>query len=312
LFILLFLTGAVLTLVLSNDATAIVLTPIVYRAIAKRGGDAMPFLFGCTFVADTASFGLPFANPANVIILPNPRLLPYLIHLGPPQIVAIGANLALFLLLYRSQLRGRYELATGAPPSGAVLRTLLAMASVGVAYVIALALRWPLGPVAAIGACVTLAIAFIPPRSALRRVSWSTFALLAGLFALLDAVARAGFVTWALQGLESVSRFGNAALDAASAGGAALFSNVLNNLPVAIASSYVVRQMPTEHLAYPLIVGVDLGPNLTTTGSLATILWLTLLRERGVHVNAFEYFKLGAVVVPTTIAVTVAWLWLVR
>jgi Na+/H+ antiporter NhaD/arsenite permease-like protein len=74
------------------------------------------------------------------------------------------------------------------------------MASVGVAYVIALALRWPLGPIAAIGACVTLAIASIPPRSALRHVSLSTFALLAGLFALLDAVARAEFVTGALRG----------------------------------------------------------------------------------------------------------------
>jgi arsenical pump membrane protein len=311
LFVLLFLAGAVLTLVLSNDATAIVLTPIVYRAIAKRGGDAMPFLFACTFIADTASFGLPFANPANVLILPHAQLIPYLLHLGPPQIVAIAVNLALFLLIFRSKLRGRYEFAIAQPPPAAALRTLSAMAGVGIAYMLALALHWPLGPVAVIGAGITLAVAFVPPRTALRHVSWSTFALLAGLFALLDAVARAGLVTWALHVLEGVSHFGGFALDATAAAGAALFSNLLNNLPVAIASSYVVMQAPTEHLAYPLIVGVDLGPNLTTTGSLATMLWLSVLRDRGTHVSAFEYLKLGVVIVPATIAVTVLWLWLV-
>ena len=75
LFVLLFLSGAVLTFLLSNDATAIVFTPLVYRAVAKRGGDALPFLFGCVFVADTASFGLPFANPANILVLPQPQIL---------------------------------------------------------------------------------------------------------------------------------------------------------------------------------------------------------------------------------------------
>jgi arsenical pump membrane protein len=310
LFVL-FLVGAALTLVLSNDATAIVLTPIVYRAIAKRGGDAMPFLFGCTFVADTASFGLPFANPANILILPHARLMPYVLHLGPPQIAAIALNLALFLWIFRSQLRGHYEVPIAQPPPAAAVRTLVAMGGVGIAYVVALALQWPLGPVAVVGAGVTLAVALVSPRAALRHVSWSTFALLFGLFALLDAVARAGFVTWATHGLEGVSRFGTLALNATASGGAALFSNLLNNLPVAIASSYVVAQVPSEHLAYPLIVGVDLGPNLTTTGSLATILWLAVLRDRGVHVNAFEYLKLGAVIVPATIAVTVLWLWLV-
>lgn len=311
LFILLFLTGAGLTLMLSNDATALVLTPLVYRSIANRGGDAMPFLFACTFVADTASFGLPFSNPANVLILPHAQLLPYLLHLGPPQLAAIALNLGLFLLIFRSQLRGRYEFATAQPPSAGALRTLAALAGVGFAYVVALGLHWPLGPIAAIGGLATLVFARVPARAALRHVSWGTFALLAGLFALLDAVARAGFVSRALGALESLTRLGSLVVDATAAGSAAIASNLLNNLPIAIASSYIVAKAPSQHLAYPLIVGVDLGPNLTTTGSLATILWLTVLRDRGLHVSVLDYIKLGAVIVPATIGVTVLWLWLV-
>lgn len=310
LFVLLFLTGAALTLVLSNDATAIVLTPVVYRAIAKRGGDAMPFLFGCTFVADTASFGLPFANPANVLILPHAQLWPYLVHLGPPQLLAIALNLAIFLGLFRSRLHGRYEVAPAPPPNAAAVQTLIVAALVAIAYVAALTLRWPLGPVAAAGGIVALALARIAPRAAMRHVSLTTFALLFGLFALLDSVARAGFEAWSVHAVANAQHWGRLGLDAAAATGAALFSNLFNNLPIAVVSSYLIAHAP-ERVAYPLVAGVDLGPNLTMTGSIATILWSSMLRKRGVYVSALEYFRLGIIVVPATLGVTVLWLRLV-
>lgn len=313
LFLLLFVTGAALTLVLSNDATAIGLTPIVYRALVSAGADdAMPFLLACTFVADTASFGLPFANPANVLILPHARFWPYIAHLGPPQVLAIALNLAIFLMIFRSRLHGRYDVAPATPPSAPAVRTLIVAALTAIAYIVAMELRFALGPVAAAGAVAAIAVGRIAPKAALRHVSWSTFALLAGVFVLLDAIARAGFVDWALRELETAARHGALAADAWAAFGSAIVSNALNNLPVAVASSYVVAHAPGEHLAYALIAGVDLGPNLTTAGSLATILWMGSLCKRGVHVSALEYISLGAVVVPVTIGVTVLWLWLVQ
>jgi arsenical pump membrane protein len=312
LFVLLFLTGAALTFLLSNDATAIAFTPIVYRTVMKRGGDAIPFLFGCTFVADTASFGLPFANPANILVLPRPHVVDYLLRLGPPQIAAIAINLALFLVLFKPQLRGRYEFDAAGAPSPVVVRTLIALGGVVAGYLAALAFDVPLGPVAVAGAVVTLFIANVGPRRAARHVGWGTFALLAGLFAMLDAVARAGFVDWALRSLDAAARHGEVAAIAAASIGSALLSNVLNNLPVAVASSFVVAHAPARHIAYPLIVGVDLGPNLTTAGSLATILWVATLRRRGVEVDPFEYLRLGLIVVPPMIASAVLWLALVR
>lgn len=309
LFVLLFITGAALTLVLSNDATAIVLTPVVYRAIANRGGDPMPFLFGCTFVADTASFGLPFANPANVLILPHARFWPYIAHLGPPQVLAIALNLTIFLAVFRARLRGRYEVEPALRPGAPAVRTLVVAVLVAIAYVAVLAVRWPLGPVAVIGAAVALAVARVAPQSAVRHISWSTFALLFGLFALLDAVAHAGFEAWSMHAMSAAQQWGPLGLNAAAAAGAALFSNLFNNLPVAVVSSYLVAHAP-EHVAYPLIAGVDLGPNLTMTGSIATILWSSMLRKRGVHVSAIDYIRLGIIVVPATLGATILWLWL--
>jgi arsenical pump membrane protein len=109
-----------------------------------------------------------------------------------------------------------------------------------------------------------------------------------------------------------VSHAGRLAIDAVAAGGAALVSNLFNNLPVAVASAYVAAQAPSEHLRYPLIVGVDLGPNLTTMGSLATILWVAALRKRGVVVSPIEYLQLGIAVVPSTIAVAVLWIFYIQ
>jgi len=311
LFVWIFFVGALATAVLSNDATAIVFTPIVFRAVSRRGVDALPYLFACAFVADTASFGLPFANPANVLVLPRPHLGSYVVHLLPPELAAIAINLLLFLWLFRRHLRGRYEYEPAGRLEPRALRASIAMLCVSLAYLAALLLRWPLGPISAVGALVTLAVAAVPAREAAARIGWSTFVFLAALFALLDAVARAGFVELALHALDAAARAGQLAVILASSVGAALLSNLLNNLPIAVASSFVVAHAPVPDIAYPLIAGVDLGPNLTTAGSLATILWLGVLHQRGVRVSALEYVRLGIVVVPPMLAVTALWLWIV-
>lgn len=312
LFVWLFAAGAIATVVLSNDATAIVLTPIVYAAVTRRGGDPMPYLFACAFVANAASFALPFSNPANVLILPHPHILDFVVHLGPAALAATGLTLGLFLVIFRHALHGRYEFDPPAAASTTAVRTLRALAGVGCAYVLALALSLPLGPVACVAAAATLAVARVRPAAAARQIGWSTFVLLGGLFVLLDAVARAGFVSWVLAQLEDAARYGSFAVIAIASGGAALVSNGLNNLPVAIVSSYVVAHDASQQLAYPLIAGVDLGPNLTTTGSLSTILWLAVLAKRNVRVSPLAYLRLGAIVVPPAILVSAAWLWFLK
>ena len=310
LFVYLFLAAAAVTLVLSNDATAIALTPIVYRAVAAHPKiRAEPFLYGCIFVANTASFGLPFSNPANVLILPHARLLPYLWHLGPAEVMAIAANLGIFLFFFRRRLNGRYEVIRSDPPQPRTVRALWGMLAVALAYVAALVFDWPLGAVAAGGGILLLAIANTHPLQGVRHIKWSTFVLLAGLFVLLDAVTRAGFTQWAIVTLDATFKYGALAFNAAAAGGAALFANVFNNLPVAVAASHIVTHSQADGVAYPLIAGVDLGPNLFTSGSLATILWLAVLRRYGLRMSRGEYLRLGIVVVPVTLGITILWLW---
>lgn len=313
LFVLLFIACSVVTVLLSNDATAIALTPIVYRAVHRRlPGESKPFLLGCVFAANTASFGLPFSNPANVLILPHANLLDYFWHLAPAQAAAIAVTLAIFLFFFSRELQGRFESVPSRAPSRRTMLTLWAFATIVAAYVVALLLHWPLGPIALGGGVLTIALAATPPMDVARRISWKTLVLLAALFVLLDAVVRGGLVAWTLAELDRVLRFGSLATIGATATGAALLSNFFNNLPVAVAAAYIVEHVNAPHVAYPLIVGVDVGPNLITTGSLATILWMTILRGHGIRINLVDYLRVGALVVPAVLAVSVLWLWLAR
>jgi len=92
----------------------------------------------------------------------------------------------------------------------------------------------------------------------------------------------------------------------ASAIGAALLDNMVNNLPVGLVAGSVVRHAALSHSAAgALLIGVDLGPNLSVTGSLATILWLTALRREGQDVNAWTFFKVGAIVMPPALLFSV-------
>ena len=133
------------------------------------------------------------------------------------------------------------------------------------------------------------------------------------MFVLLDAVLHVGVVGLALRALHDAAQGGPLGTILAAAFGSALASNLLNNLPVAVISGAIVAHSGgTPLLAYPLIAGVDLGPNLTTTGSLATILWLSIVRARGVVVSPLEYLRLGLCVVPATLLVASLWLWLLK
>jgi arsenical pump membrane protein len=312
LFTYVFASGALLTAVMANDTTAIVFTPIVYRAVAGRGIDALPYLFACTFVADTASFGLPFSNPANLLVLPRPHFIPYVVHLGLPAIIATILNCSIFVRLFARQLHGRYEFSQPPALDARSRRTLIAMLVVAAGYIVAMAADVPLGPIAAAGAILVLIASNVSLRQAGANVGWSIFVLLGGLFVLLDAVVHQGAVSWALHGLHEAAHGGRIETLLAAAFGAAIAANLLNNLPVAAMSGTVVAHSGSTLLGYPFIAGIDLGPNLTTTGSLATILWLSIVRQHGVKVNPIEYLRLGLAFVPAALLVTCLWLWIVK
>lgn len=143
----------------------------------------------------------------------------------------------------------------------------------------------------------------------MRCVPWGLLALVCGLFVVVRAAADAGLDRLLLGSLLSVpgEEWGFGRLLAVTAS-AALGANLLNNLPLLTLALEVAREAG-EPAAYALLLGTNIGPNLTLTGSLATLIWLGLVRERGMEVGAGRFLAVGLAVTPPVLLAATAGLW---
>jgi arsenical pump membrane protein len=134
-------------------------------------------------------------------------------------------------------------------------------------------------------------------------ISWSVLPLVAGLFVIVEALQNAGMLRVALAALERLGQTSQSVAKFTAAFTVALLSNGMNNLPVGLISGTALRHSgSTGVLAHAILLGVDLGPNLSVTGSLATILWLIALRRENVEITPWEFLKIGIVVMPVALA----------
>lgn len=322
LYIGVFLVGVVITAFLSNDATALILTPVVYALVTRLRLPALPFMFACTFIADTASFLLPVSNPINILMLSvfGGGLGAFLHALLLPALVCITCNIAIFLWLFRRDLRLRYDASALAPstPPPQFRFTLVGLGLIVVGYVVASIMRIPLALAALSGAALLLAGAAWYRQlnwTRLRReISWPLFGFISGMFLVVRAMDNLG-LTRAFG--HALLHLGGGPLGAtlATALGTALGANLINNIPMALVMIATLRAMPGGAGAHQALIasamlGADLGPNLTTIGSLATMLWLLILRRKGLDVSTLDYIKLGLTVVPVMLIVGALLIWL--
>jgi arsenical pump membrane protein len=306
LFLIVYAVGTLVTVLLSNDATAVVLTPAVYAATRAARVEPLPYLLVCAFIANAASFVLPISNPANLVVFGAhmPALMQWLWRFTLPSIAAIGATCLALRLTQRHALRATVASA-GAMPAlstgGRVAAFGLLATAIGLLAASALGLDLGL-PTLIAGATVTIIVLWLArqtPWPILAGVSWSVLPLVAGLFILVEGLNGTGLLPQ-LARLLTESAAAAPRLTAFVAGLAVAFgSNLVNNLPMGlIAATTSQAAHASTAVTGAILIGVDLGPNLSVTGSLATILWLVALRREGEHVSAVRFLGLGCVVMP--------------
>ncbi|QXV64160.1 arsenic transporter [Mucilaginibacter sp. 21P] len=305
LFLLIFVAGTVVTALLSNDATAVVLTPAVIASCQAAGvKNNLPYLLICAFVANAASFLLPISNPANLVIYQKelPSLLTWLGHFLLPSIVVIVLT---YVVLKRLQNKSLKETFESDLPQPVLSKTgKLALYGIILTIVVLLtcsALDIQLGwPTFITGLLCTVLISITSKKSMgvfLKQVSWGVLALVAGLFVIVEALTQTG-VTHML----ADAMFGNAAGHDKTASfltgsGLAVACNLVNNLPAGLIAGEISQMSHISDLIRKaILIGIDLGPNLSVTGSLATILWLNALRRENINVTAMQFLKYGVFV----------------
>jgi len=180
-----------------------------------------------------------------------------------------------------------------------------------IVLLVASSLDWQLGlPTFLAGmttAVVILILNRLSPWKIARDISWSVLPLVAGLFVLVEAVERTGLLKPLVAWLPASASSAPDATALALGSVVAVVCNVVNNLPLGLlAGTAASGANLSPHVTGALLIGVDLGPNLSVTGSLATILWLVALRREGQAVSAWQFLGLGCLVMPPALIASLA------
>ncbi|SDJ29047.1 MULTISPECIES: arsenic transporter [Bradyrhizobium] len=306
LFLIIYVVGALVTAFLSNDATAVVMTPAVYATTRAAQVEPLPYLFICAFIANAASFVLPIANPANLVVFGGqmPALWDWLRYFAGPSLAAILATYVALRLTQRRALDAKVAAIEVTPPltPGATLAA-IGIALTVVALLVASAFDRPLGlPTFCAGACLTaivLVIARKSPLPVLNDISWGVLPLVAGLFVLVAGLNQTGVLSALARNLHDAAAVSPHATSWIAGIIVAVGTNIVNNLPLGLiaATTNHAARLPAQ-VAGAILIGVDLGPNLSVTGSLATMLWLIALRRESENVTLHQFLKLGLIVMP--------------
>jgi arsenical pump membrane protein len=291
--LVLFIGAAVMigsvTAVLNLDTSVAFLTPVLIYTARSRGGGEAPLLYGCLLLSNAGSLFLPGSNLTNLIVLGHLRMsgAHFFTEMWAPALAALVVTGMVIALLGRRDLRLEPSEPSESPPTTVGL----GLAAVIAAAVLVLVLPSPALAVAAVGAFVIVCRLVTGKENLGHVFDVVGVPVLAGLFGVAVALGTLGRA-WSgpatmLSHLDTWS----------TAGVAALVSVVVNNLP---AASLLAARTPAHPFA--MLIGLNLGPNLLVSGSLAWILWLKAARIAGARPSLARASRLGVVAVPLSMA----------
>lgn len=303
LFVYLFLLAIVVTAFLSNDATAVVLTPAVAMAVKKaKVQNPLSYLFICAFVANAASFIFPISNAANLIFFGDhmPNLWQWQNYFLLPSTCVVAVT---FVILYFSQRKylaeeitkfSKTEALSISGKVAAVMIILIAITLLFVSYN-GISLGEPTLMAGVISFIVFTTWSKKNPIRIVRSMSLGIFPLVACLFILVAAVDKSQVLVVLSEIVKEGMKDSSNSMIWKTGLVTAYGANVINNLPMGL----FIEKMFSDPSLMPLalkkvmLIGVDLGPNLSVLGSLSTLLWMSALERNGISIRPLRFLKLG-------------------
>jgi arsenite/antimonite efflux pump membrane protein len=326
LFVLIVLLGAAVSALFANDGAALILTPIVIamlRALGYKDKATLAFVMAAGFIADTASLPLIVSNLVNIVSADFFRIgfADYASVMVPVDLASIAATLVALLLFFRRDIPASYDVAQLRAPSDAIRDratfkagwVVLALLLAG--FFLLEPLGVPVSAVAAAGAVLLLVIAarghVIHTRKVLAGAPWQVVIFSLGMYLVVYGLRNAGLTNHLAGLLDRTAQGG--VWGAAFGTGiiAALLSSVMNNMPTVLVGALSIDATHAtgaikEAMIYANVIGCDLGPKITPIGSLATLLWLHVLGQKGIRIGWGYYFKVGATLTIPVLLVTLA------
>lgn len=326
LFAYMILLGAVVSALFANDGAALILTPIVIAmlvALRFSPASTLAFVMAAGFIADTASLPLVVSNLVNIVSADFFQIDfgEYASIMWPVNIVSVAATLLMLWLFYRKDIPASYDPHALEQPQNAIRDRatfqagwwILGFLLVGLFALEPLGI--PISAVAAVCAAVLLIIAgkgsVISTRQVLAKAPWQVVLFSLGMYLVIYGLRNAG-LTEALSSL--LNTFASHGLWSAALGTgltAALLSSIMNNMPSVLIGALSIQGSEAsgvvqQAMIYANVIGCDLGPKITPIGSLATLLWLHVLAQKGIRITWGYYFRVGCVLTFPILIATLA------
>ncbi|GEO26623.1 putative arsenical pump membrane protein YdfA [Alicyclobacillus acidoterrestris] len=329
-FLYVIMLGAVVSAFFANDGAALILTPIVLEKVKLlqfNQKKMLPFILASGFIADTTSLPLIVSNLVNIVSADyfGVGFIQYALHMIVPDLFSFGASLIMLYLFFRNDIPSEYNPSDLPNPAQAIQHTGMFKASwiiLGVlliGYILTELLHFPVSVVALAVALIFLiagsSTKTITPWITIQSAPWAIVVFSIGMYVVVYGLRNAGLTNLLghlLQWSTHSGLYGGTLLTGFVA---AILSSVMNNMPTVMIGALAIHSASTtgvmrEAMIYANVIGCDLGPKITPIGSLATLLWLHVLSQKGVKISWGQYFKTGVILTVPTLFVTLSGLYL--